>query len=1036
MTVIQLQLLGGFSIGAVDGAPLGPLPRKARALIAYLALASPPIQSRHRMAGLFWPDFGEAQARASLRQALTTIRKQAGNLLLSDQETVGLVSGAIRVDVVEFESLADRDSLDDQQRAISLYRGDFLDGFQSDTSAFDQWLSTERARLHQRAIDLTGRVLERHESEGRIEAAVALATRIVALDPLREDAHRALMRLYVSQGRPALAMKQYRSLRVALQRELGVSPDPETTSQYRRIAQERQAPSADDAFDAGANSPVRGHAIDGAASPLPPSALEALRQRGEQPDPAGTGEAKVSPSVAERRQLTVMSCEIAGFNNLAERLDPEELWEIAKAYDAVCSACISRFEGTVHHRRGDGTVAFFGFPVAHEDEAARAIHAARAILDEVGQLDGTAAGLLSVRIGIAAGLVVVSAIDKTALGAAVNLADRLQGIARPGAIIVSESVLRMAGGAFQYEELGEQSLRSMDAPVRAFEVCNAEGAPSRFEAATLGQLTPLVGREQELRLLLERWSLAQEGEGQVTLLSGEPGIGKSRVLNALPDRLEAQGVQVLKFQCSPYHVNSALWPSIDNFERMLKFARDEVADAKLDKLEALIVGHYGRPLGDVRFIASMLSIPCATRYGEIAMTPQKHKDETLRTLVDLTEAVARRQPSVMLFEDLQWADPTTLEVLDLLVDRLRSMPLLMVLTHRPEFQSRWGAHGHVTSLNLSKLTRVQSRALVTGVTGGRALPADLIEQIVAKTDGVPLFLEELTESLLESDQLRVVADRYEYVGASHELSIPATLRDSFMARLDRVVAVKEVAQIGAVMGREFRYELVAEVVPMPSTVLDNALDQLTDSGLAFRRGSPPNATYTFKHALLQDTAYDSLLKSRRQELHGKIARVIEERFPGLKDTEPELIAHHFTAAGTGAVAIPYWHKAATNALERVALADALAHGARGLSHLAAVTDPQDRARQEIRLQLVLGQAASLSKGWSAPEPEQAFSPCAGAVRRGWRCAGGLPGALGRMGLPGRRGADGRGADRGRRVSGTCEADGRRRCSLRGASNRR
>jgi DNA-binding SARP family transcriptional activator/class 3 adenylate cyclase/predicted ATPase len=968
MTRIQLQLLGGFSIGAGNGAAVGPLPRKSRALIAYLALAQPPIQPRHRLAGLFWPDFGEAQARASLRQALTAIRKQTGHLLLSDQDAIGFATDAVQVDVTEFEALSASGDQDDHHRAIALYRGDFLDGFQADTSAFDQWLSTERERLHQRAIDLATKLLGQHESEGQIDAAAAMAARIVALDPLREDAHRALMRLHVRQGRPALAMKQYRALRSTLQRELGVPPDPATASLYRRIAQDRQMPAAGTSFDEGEPLPPADDRGFAAAIPGRPTPAEPEASTTDRTAPPAT-----QSSMAERRQLTVLSCEIAGFNDLAARLDPEELWEIVQAYDAVCSACIARFEGTVHHRRGDGTLAFFGVPVAHEDEAARAVHAARAILDEVGRLDIPAAGTLSVRIGIAAGLVVVSSSDKGAIGTAVNVADRLQDIARPGAVVVSDTVLRLAGGAFVYDALGEQALRGIDVPVRAFEVRGATDAPSRFEAATLGQLTPLVGREQELRLLLDRWSLAQDGEGQVVLLSGEPGIGKSRILSVLPERLEARGVQALRFQCSPYHVNSAFWPSIDNFERVLKFAREDNADTKLDKLEALIVGHYGRPRADVRYIASILSIPCTARYGELPMTPQKHKDETLRALVDLTEAAARLQPSVMLFEDLQWADPTTLEILDLVVDRVRSIPLLVVLTHRPEFQSRWGAHGHVASLNLSKLTRAQSRALVTGVAGGKSLPADLLEQILAKTDGVPLFLEELTKSLLESDQLRAIGDRYEYAGTQHDLSIPATLRDSFMARLDRIAAVREVAQIGAVMGREFRHELLAEVVAMTPTALDGALRQLTDAGLAFRRGTPPSAVYIFKHALLQDAAYESLLKSRRQELHGRIARVIEDRFTGMKDTEPELIAHHYTAAGMGAAAVPYWHKAATNAMERVALADALAHGASGLALLPAVPDPRDRARQELGLQLVLGQAAALTKGWAAPEPEQAFS---------------------------------------------------------------
>jgi tetratricopeptide (TPR) repeat protein len=580
-----------------------------------------------------------------------------------------------------------------------------------------------------------------------------------------------------------------------------------------------------------------------------------------------------------------------------------------------------------------------------------------------------------VRIGIATGLVVVSSAEKGAVGETMNLASRLQAIAHPGSIVVSERVQRLAGGSFDYQDLGEQTLKGIARPNHAYRIVGVSEAASRFEAAHAeARLTPLVGREQEVGLLMERRALAQDGEGQVVLLSGEPGIGKSRILSALRERLQGQGAQALRFQCSPYYVNSAFWPSIDNFERALKFARDELPESKLDKLEALIVAHYGRPLADVRFVASMLSIPCEERYGAISMTPQKHKDETLRTLVDLTEAAARKQPSVMLFEDVHWADPTSLEVLDLLIDRVRTFPLLIVLTHRPEFQSRWAQHGHVIGLNLSKLTRAQSSAMVSRLAGGKALPAELLEQILTKTDGVPLFVEELTKSILESGELKDSGDRYDYVGATHRISVPASLRDSLMARLDRFAPVKEIAQIGAAIGREFSYELVAAVAPMSPTQLDSALAQLTDSGLAFRRGTPPEATYTFKHALVQDAAYDSLLKSRRQELHGKIARVIEERFLETTESAPELLARHQTAAGAIRAAIPLWHKAGVLAARRMALREAVLHFNTGLELLATLPASQERDASELSLRSALGNVWMALKGWPAPEVWDTFHP--------------------------------------------------------------
>jgi class 3 adenylate cyclase/predicted ATPase len=674
----------------------------------------------------------------------------------------------------------------------------------------------------------------------------------------------------------------------------------------------------------------------------------------------------------ERRQLTVLFCDIVGSTELTNRVDPEILENILRAYEDACAACITRYEGYVFRRVGDGIVAFFGYPLAHEGEAERAIHAGLAIIAALSKLDVSDVDHLAVRIGIASGLVVVSSTEKGAEGEPLNLASRLQAIAQPGSIVVSERVSRLARGSFDYEDMGEQALKGYAQPTRAYRIVGVSEATSRFEAATQERLTPLVGREQEIGLLLDRWALAQDGEGQVVLLSGEPGIGKSRILIALRDRLDAQGAPALRFQCSPYYMNSAFWPSIDNFERALKFGRDESPASKLDKLEALIVTHYGRPLTDVRFIASMLSIPCEERYGAHTMTPQKHKDETLRSLVDLAEAAARKQPSIMLYEDVHWADPTSLEALDLLIDRVRSFPLLIVLTHRPEFHSRWGAHGHVAGLNLSKLMRGQSSTMISKLAGSKALPAELVEQILAKTDGVPLFVEELTKSILESSELKESADRYEYAGTAHSITIPATLRDSLMARLDRYMPVKEIAQIGAAIGREFSYELVAAVAPRAKAELEDALERLAASGLAFRRGTPPEATYTFKHALVQDAAYDSLLKSRRQELHRKIARVIEERFPNIKTTEPEVLAHHLTAAHLADAAVPLWRAAGELSMRRMALTEAVSHLTRGLEVISTLPPSSERDASELELRTLLGAVLIATRGFASPEVEQSY----------------------------------------------------------------
>ncbi len=675
----------------------------------------------------------------------------------------------------------------------------------------------------------------------------------------------------------------------------------------------------------------------------------------------------VSPGAAEgeRRQLTVLFCDLVGFTELASRLDPEELQTVIRGYEDTCAACVTRYEGYVFQRLGDGIVAFFGYPLAHEGEADRAIRAGLETIDTLARL-AFGAEHLEVRIGIATGLVVVT--DKGAVGETMNLASRLQSIAQPGSVVVSERVQRLAAGAFDYQDLGEHTLKGISRPAHAYRILGLSQAPSRFEAAhAQAGLTPLVGREQEIGLLVDHWNSAREGEGQVVLLCGEPGIGKSRILMTLHDRLAAQGTQALRLQCSPYYANSAFYPLIDNLERTLELGRDEPQDSKLDKLEAYIVARCGRPRQDVRFIASMLSIPCETRYGLAAMTPQKYKDETLRVLVDITEALARQRPTVMLFEDLHWADPTTLEVLGLLIERLQRFPMLAVMTYRPEFQPKWTGHGHVTSLNLSKLTRAQSATMVDKLANGKALPRDLLEQIVTKTDGVPLFVEELTRVVLESGDLREAGDRYEYVGTGMGIAIPATLRDSLMARLDRASSMKEVAQVGAAIGREFSYDLIEAVAPRSRTDLDRALTQLTESGLAFRRGTPPDAVYTFKHALVQDAAYDSLLKSRRQELHGKIAAAIEERYPQTRDTEPEILAHHLTEAGSIEAAIPLWHKAGELALQRMAATDAIAHLERGMNLLPQLAAGPMRDSHELELCTVLALAWVTLQGWSSPK---------------------------------------------------------------------
>ena len=682
----------------------------------------------------------------------------------------------------------------------------------------------------------------------------------------------------------------------------------------------------------------------------------------------------------ERRQLTVLFCDMVGFTELAGRVDPEVLHGIIRQYEDACATGITRYDGYVFQRLGDGIVAFFGFPLAHEGEAERAIRAGLEILDILRGLEVPVAGRLRVRIGIATGMVVVSSAERGAVGETMNLAARLQSIAAPGEILVSGRVQRLAGGAFEYEDLGEQTLKGIGTPARAYRVLRESAAVSRFDAATGQAVAPLVGREEELAGLLERWRVARTGEGQVVALSGEPGIGKSRLVRSLRELLEAHGTGTLWFQCSPYHLHSAFQPIIANLQRVLAYARDEPASSRLDKLEALVVGRFARPAVDLPLLAAILSLPFQDRYGLLAMSPRRQKEETIRALVDLVEAISHAAPTLLLFEDLHWADPSTLEVLGQLIPRVRHVPLLAVLTHRPEFAARWTAESDVSTVDLGRLSPPQSRALVVRLTGGKSLPPGLLEQIVQKTDGIPLFVEELTRSILESGDLTETASQYAYAAGAGAMTIPPTLRDSLTARLDRLGPAKALAQIGAAIGREFSYELLAALEPTTDAALTARLAPLVESGLAFQHGTAPHAVYTFKHALVQDAAYDSMLKSRRQQLHEAIAATLEERWPETADTAPELLAQHYTAAGREAAAVPYWRRAGEVALKRFALAEAVAHLQAGLTLVERLPAGPPRERAELELRTMLTPALVAVRGWAAPEVGGLLEPALALAR--------------------------------------------------------
>jgi class 3 adenylate cyclase/tetratricopeptide (TPR) repeat protein len=683
-------------------------------------------------------------------------------------------------------------------------------------------------------------------------------------------------------------------------------------------------------------------------------------------------------SIGERRQLTVQFIDLVGSTTLSQQLDPEDYHARVVAYQAACDQVIARYEGHIAQYLGDGVLVYFGYPAAHDEDAVRAVRSGLDIVAAVSQLEGTPP--LEVRIGIHTGPVVVGEIgagarsERLALGETPNIAARVQGQAAPNSVVISQATYRLVQGLFTCAALGPQALKNVAVPLELYRVQGEGAAQSRFEAAVQRGLTPLVGREEELGLLRRRWEQAKAGEGQAVLLNGEPGIGKSRLVQELKEQLAHEGVTRIEFRCSPYHQNSALYPLIDHLQRLLQFAREDSPAVKLEKLQDTL-SHYRFPQADtVPLLAMLLSLPHPEGYPSITVSPQKQKEKTQAALVAWLVEEAEQKTVYTTWEDVHWADPSTLEVLTLVVDQAPTACLYVLLTFRPEFMPPWGNRSHLSQITLSRLGRSQVEAMVERVTGGKSLPPEVVQQIVAKTDGVPLFVEELTKMVVESGLY--VGARGQWKGQAEgtplpPLAIPATLHDALMARLDRLSTVREIAQLGATLGREFSYELLQAVSPLDEERLQHGLKQLVEAELVYQRGLVPQAHYLFKHALIQDTAYQSLLKSTRQQSHRRIAQVLEGRFPETVETQPELVAHHYTEAGLIEQALPYWQRAGERATQRSAYVEAISHLTRGLELLKTLPDTAERAQQELRLQGVLLPALTFTRGYAAPEVGEA-----------------------------------------------------------------
>jgi class 3 adenylate cyclase/predicted ATPase len=678
---------------------------------------------------------------------------------------------------------------------------------------------------------------------------------------------------------------------------------------------------------------------------------------------------------AERRQLTVMFCDLVGSTALSTRHDPEDLRELIGDYHREVAETVSRFDGFVAKYMGDGVLIYFGYPQAHEDDAERAVRAGLAVIEAIGRLP--AREDLSVRLGIATGLAVVgdligegAAQERGVIGETPNLAARLQALAAPKTLIIAEATRRQIGGLFDLEDLGPQALAGFGERQRAWRVLGESGEVSRFEAFRSGE-TPLVGREEEIELLVRRWQHAQSGEGRVVLISGEPGIGKSRLTAALSKHIEAEPHTRLRYFCSLHHQDSALYPFIVQLERAAGFARDDGSEAKLDKLAAVF--EPVAEIGDISLLVELLSLPGGERFPPLDLNPQRKKARTLAALLRQLESLARQQPVLMIFEDLHWIDPTSREFLDLVFTRIDRLPVFLIATFRPEFQPPWTGQSHVTVISLNRLGRRDGAAMIERVAGNAALlPPDVIAEIIERTDGVPLFVEEMTKAILEAGDERGRQIATLVPGAG--LGVPATLQASLMARLDRLgLAAKGVAQIGAAIGREFSYELAVSVGDLSEQGLQEALQRLVDAGLVFQRGAPPSAEYLFKHALVQEAAYGTLLRRTRQQLHARIAEALENLSPELTDSQPELFAQHYAEAGLVEKSVACWGQAGRKSAARSAMVEAAAQLQKGLDQLALLPDDRERRERELELRKTLSAALMTAKGLAAPETGHALA---------------------------------------------------------------
>jgi class 3 adenylate cyclase/predicted ATPase len=706
-------------------------------------------------------------------------------------------------------------------------------------------------------------------------------------------------------------------------------------------------------------------------------AVWGTRQARDTTKVARTGAEATSPvqhREAEFRQITVMFCDLVGSTQLSEKLDPEDLQRIIDSYRRECSTAIRRYGGEVARYLGDGVLAFFGWPYAHEDDAPRAVHAALEIVSVVTKISESVT--LACRVGVCSGPVVVGEIRNStaswsmdAVGETPNIAARLQTLAEPDTVLISESTRRLVSATFDLQGLGPQALKGITEPVRAYRVLAAKSAGSRFEAAHAGTLTPLVGRSSELRLLLDRWEKVKEGDGQVILLSGIPGVGKSRLLHELKSHVEEEPHILLHHQCSPYHNQSAFHPVIEQIEQAAHLIAREADADKITKLQAYLPRSTNSSIEPLLLIANLLSISTENQQHLSELTPQQIKNRTISTLVEMLLAFSVQRPTLCIFEDAHWLDASTLELLELMISRIAHARVLLIVSSRPEFRPTWLAHANVSTHSLTRLSQAEVKTMIRDLLRGGNMPQKLVDQIIEKADGVPLFIEELTSSTL-SAPLRETLGHTEQPAS---LRVPETLSDALMERLDRAAPSRRVAQIAAVIGREFSDDLLSAAARIDEEDMQSALSLLEQADIIYRVGISPFVRFAFKHVLLRDAIYDSLLKSKRQQIHADIAAILVHDFPKLVENQPEVLALHYQEAGNHQMAIRYWFESGQRALAHSANVEAIANFRKALQLLNALPETPERIKQEIDIQLALGIPLIAVRGYTAAETREAFS---------------------------------------------------------------